>query len=166
MRRRKKVPIKLRSKLFDAIYLFIYSFVFLFQNVVEETSRGLHRLTGSGGFESVKVIFPSSWRMDLCGVRVNQAPQPIAGPPHDADFSIGSQGFRALSGSPSGPWAEQHGGCGVEGLRVHVPINFFKDSPRFDAKMKGSITEPKFVFPTYSFSPSKVKLFFLSIDTG
>ena len=104
--------------------------------MVEETSRGLHRLTGSGGFDSVKVIFPSSWRVDRCGVRVNQRQTAIS-PTHEADFSVGPNGFKALSGSSSGPWAEQHGGCGVEGLRVHVPIGFFKDSADFDAKMKG-----------------------------
>jgi len=111
------------------------------QALLNITSWNLHKLTdGHSLIRDVQVHLPQSWSIRAClrpsqtGLTVrNAAPSSTGAPKATADILVGSTGFGGLSG----PYAEQHGGCGHLGLRVHLPISFVMDSEEHMLSQRG-----------------------------
>ena len=101
-------------------------------------SLGLYDLTeGQGQLKEILVSLPKSWEMETCleTRKQEQVFEPVGqvAAQDDADFVIGGQ----VGVSPQ---AEQHGGCGVQGLRVRVPMEYFRGQQQeqdWNARQKG-----------------------------
>lgn len=101
--------------LIDPVLLFV-------QELLTETSRGFHRLTGGRALISTaEVVLPRSWAGHDCAAsRASASASPDAGG-SSADFLVTSgPGHPAFGARPR---SVQHGQCGVPGLRVELPYS-------------------------------------------
>ncbi len=109
------------------------SFCVFFQALLNSTSYGLYQMTGGGNLRTVEVTLPESWSQKCrtgSPVEFRTSSHPALSRPEISVTGTEMSGF----GSLRAPWAEQTGGCGVSGNRIHVPLGYFKSQNEKSAK--------------------------------
>jgi len=108
------------------------------QELLGETSRGLHALTGGRAmFGSVVVNLPRAWAGSECSSGATST----GANGQREDFRVSGADRTRASPGPR-PRAVQHGGCGMQGLRVDLPHPALTENATLSPLViRGALTE-------------------------